>query len=280
MEWLIPVLALGSVAAMLAWRFLVGRREPGYLAVSEYWIYTDADKLPPQEQIMDRMISSNPHNQPDRPVITTREGLLFSDIRLHIGLAKREKNPHIFRPDLFEGDVVPDEEVLQALPECHSMIKVRYASESPLQDTRHLQFMTHLADSVAQLTNGKVVFDHVAERIWTANKFHDLLAQNPDAERPDAQLRVIWNDHPEGAYAATLGLRKIGLKELRTDPQESDNEVVVTGLMMRLAYQLFRRPHETGPFEFEEFGDTFVFTLGEVIDSENRLVHLARRQSK
>ena len=280
MDWLVPVLAVTSIAALLAWRYFNGRRQPGYLSITEYWIYTDAVAIPPQQKIMDRMINANPHNPPDQPLITTREGMLFTDIRLHMGLAKRERNPHIFRPDLFEENAVPSPEVLAALPDCHSMIKVRYTSEAVLDDNRHLQFMPHLADAVADLTQAKVVFDHIAERLWTAQDFHNLLAQNPNAERPEAHVRVLWKEESEGCHARTLGLRKLGLKELQTDPQEPDSEVVVTGLMIRLAYKLFRTPYETGPFEFTEFGDTFKFTLGEDIDAETRLVHLTRRQTK
>ncbi len=277
MNWLIPVVALLGIAAMLAWRFLVGRRVPGYFAITEYWVYTDQTDLPPQEKIMDRMISANPHKKPGFAPIGAREGMLFSDIRLHLGLAKREKNPHIFRPDLFQDNCVPSPEVLALLPQCQSMVKLRYASETPLKDTRHLQFMPHLADTVSDLLQGKVVYDRIAEKIWSAEEFRDILDKNPNVERPDSHVRVVWTENEHGCFAETLGLRKVGLAELKTDPQEKDNEVLVTGLMIRLAFHLVRTPEDQGPFEFEEFGDVFILTLGDIADAV-QTVHLTRRQ--
>lgn len=277
MSWLIPVIALLGIAALLAYRFLIGRRVPGYLAVAEYWVYTPQSQIPPQEKLMDRMVSSNPHHKRGFAPIGAREGMLFSDIRLHIGLAKREKNSHIFRPDLFEDHVVPSPEVLALLPDCQSMIKLRYLSEATLTDTRHLQFMPHLADAVAELTEGKVVYDRIAEKIWTADQFRQILQNQPDVERPDAHIRIVWTENEFGCFAESLGLRKVGLAEIKTDPQERDNEILVTGLMIRLAHHLFRDPQDLGPYEFEEFGDHFVFTQGDLADGV-QTVHLTRRQ--
>lgn len=278
MGWLVPVVAVLAIGGILAWRFLVGKREPGYLALVEYWIYSPESKLPEQEAIMDRMIGKNPHNRRGSAAIGAREGMLFSDIRLHIGLAKREKNAHIFRPDLFEAKAIPTKEMLERLPECQSMVKVRYASEARLRDTRHLQFMPHLADAVSELMGGRVIFDRISEKLYLSEEFHGLLAANANMERPEAHVRVEWTETADSCYAETLGLKKVGLKEFVTDPQEADNEVLVKGLLMRLAFSLVRDPELAEPWEFDEFGDVFVFTLGE-IDAEGRqIVHMKRRQ--
>ncbi len=277
MPWLIPTIALLAIAALITWRVLYGKREPGYLAVTEYWIYTDEDKLPEQTVVMDRMISNNPHNQRGNPAIGAREGMLFSDIRLHIGLAKREKNAHIFRPDLFDEHAVPTKDVLNRLSSCKSMVKVRYLSEARLSDTRHLQFMPHLADAISQLMSAKVVLDHVSQKLFTAEEFHNILQANGNVEKPESHVRVIWKETTTGCHAETLGLKKVGLLELITDPQELDSEVLVCGLLMRLSYQLMRSPQDQGPYEFEEFGDTFVFTAGEVQDGK-QVIHLTRRK--
>jgi hypothetical protein len=254
---------LGFVSAfvgVLAWRRLVGRRVPGYLAICEYWVYTRQEQLPKQELIMDRMISANPHNRPGRPCIGAREGLLFSDIRLHIAVAKRARNPLVFRPDLFLEGAAPSKEALQRLSEASSLIKVRYLSEAVLKDTRHLQFMPHLADTMSDLAEGLIVYDVVCEQIYTAEDFKGLLDKNNNAERPDIHVRVLWHVDEAGGYgyATTKGLRKVGLAELRTDPVEADQEVLVTGLLHRAAHQLVRKPEEEGAIEFEEFGDTFI----------------------
>lgn len=254
---------VGFVVAFLAvvfWRRLVGRRVPGYLALCEYWVYTKHEQLPKQEAIMDRMISNNPHNRRGRPCIGAREGLLFSDIRLHIAVAKRARNPLVFRPDLFLDATIPGKTALERLADANSLIKVRYLSEAKLKDTRHLQFMPHLADAMVDLAEGLLVYDVVCEEIYTAEDFTSLLEKNNNAERPDMHVRVLWEvDASEGyGYAVTRGMRKVGMAELRTDPVEADQEVLVTGLLHRLAHQIVRKPEETGPVEFDEFGDTFI----------------------
>jgi hypothetical protein len=262
-----PVLAwatlFGFVAAfvgVLLYRKLVGKRVPGYLALCEYWVYTRQENLPKQEAIMDRMISANPHNRPGRPSIGAREGLLFTDIRLHIALAKRARNPLVFRPDLFLEDAVPSKEALQLLSEAQSLIKVRYMSEAVLKDTRHLQFLPHLADTMTDLAEGLIVYDVVCEQLYTAHDFKALLEKNNNTERPDIHVRVLWHvDQADGSgYAVTKGLRKVGLAELKTDPVQADQEVLVTGLLHRAAHSLIREPGTDQALEFDEFGDTFI----------------------
>lgn len=279
MGYLVPVLAVVGIIGLLVFRWFVGKRVPGYFSIIEYWVYTDHTQIPTIEAIMDRMISQNPHNQDPNFAITAREGMLFTDIRLHMGLARREKNPHIFRPDLFEEGAVPTPEILSALADCKSMIKLRYASESVLNDHRQLQFMPHLADAVADLTEAKVVYDRVAEKLWTADDFHKFLAANANAERPECHIRVVWTEEPNGFVAKTLGLRKVGNVEIKTDPQEADGEVLITGLMMRLAQHLFRTPEDLGPIELEEFGDVFIITLDEPVEGY-RQAHITRRHNR
>lgn len=279
MGWLIPLFAFLAIGALVAYRLLVGKREPGYLAITEYWVYTNQDRLPEQSVLMDRMISTNPHNKKGNAAIGAREGMLFSDIRLHIGLAKREKNPHVFRPDLFEEDTVPTKQVLSELSNCRAMVKVRYLSEARLNDSRHLQFMPHLADAISGLMEGKVIFDHSAQKLFTAEEFFNILQQNGNVEKPESHVRVAWKALVDSGYTETYGLKKVGLRELVSDPQELDSEILITGLTMRLAYHLMRNPDDIGPFEFEEFGDTFVLTLGDIREGK-QIVHITRRITK
>ena len=261
--WAVAIAIVAAIAGTLGWRRIVGKRVAGYMALCEYWVYTAHHQLPKQELLMDRMISANPHNRPGRPCIGAREGMLFSDIRLHIALAKRSKNPHIFRPDLFGESTEPSAEILARLSEANSLIKVRYLSEVELRDMRHLQFMPHLADTMTDLADGLVVYDVVCEQLYSAEEFKALLDKNNNAERPDMHVRVTWGIDPEdgSGFAETRGLKKLGLQELRTDAVEPDQEVLIVGLLMRAAYEMVRDPSVAGPFEYEEFGDTFVLEL-------------------
>lgn len=269
--------ALALCGLLFGWRFLVGRRVPGYVAVAEYWVYGTSEQLPDQRALMERVLRGNPHNRPHRAAIDQREGLLFSDIRLHLGLAKKTKNPHIFRPDVLEEDVVPSKDVLAGLAHATSMIKVRYLSHARLADTRHLQFTPHLADAVSQMAGGTVIFDRVTDQIWTAKDFFEILDKNPNCERPEFHARVLWKASENGSVAQTLGLRKVGRWELRTEPQEDDHEILLTGLMMRAAFHIIRHPDDLGPYEFEEYGDTFVISLGQKVEGY-QTVRIERHQ--
>ncbi len=267
-----------ALAAVIAWRRLTGKRVAGYFALTEYWVYTTSDLLPKQEAVMDRMISANPHNRPGRPCIGAREGMLFTDIRLHIALAKRAKNPLVFRPDLFESDLEPSKEVLQRLSDAQSLIKLRYMSEAVLKDTRHLQFMPHLADAMNDLAQGLLVYDVVCERLYTTDEFKALLDKNNNAERPDVHVRVVWHVDNDGlGFATTKGLRKVGLPELKTDPVQGDQEVLVTGLVHRTAHHLVRNPSDESVLEYEEFGDTFLIERRER-QGEHLAVGIKRRR--
>ena len=263
LSWAVLTGIVAALAYVLLWRKVVGKRNPAYLAHCEYWVYTPQESLPKQEVMMDRMISANPHNRPGRPCIGAREGLLFSDIRLHIALARRNRNPLVFRPDLFQEHTEPDAETLSRLSKAKSLIKVRYLSNVELKDTRHLQFLPHLADAVSELTDGLLVYDVVCEQIHTAEEFRDELAANGNAERPEMHVRVLWHvdDDGETGYATTQGMRKLGLPELKTDPVAPDQQVLVTGLLHRTAHQVFRSPKIEEPIEYEEFGDTFIIEL-------------------
>lgn len=276
MAWLIPLALLLMLGALIAWRLLVGRREPGYLAICEYWVYTDQIKLPDQTALMERMISTNPHNRPGRPSIGAREGMLFTDVRLHLGVALKEKNFTAFRPDLFEEGLEPSAEALARLSEVKALVKVRFASEARLNDFRHLQFVPHMASAVSDLMNGLLVFDHVMEQMWTSEEFGALLQQNNNAERPDFHVRVAWVEESEGCFARTFGMRKMGRRELRSQWQDRDQEILITGLMMRLAHHLVRKPDDAGPYEFEDFGDTFTAEI-EGREGKFDLVRLTRK---
>ena len=277
--WAVAIAIAATIAAVLGWRHLTGRRVPGYLALCEYWVYTTHGHLPEQKALMDRMISANPHNRPGNACIGAREGMLFTDIRLHIAVAKRSKNPHIFRPDLFQESVEPSAEVLSRLAEADSLIKVRYRSEVELRDMRHLQFMPHLADAMTDLSEGLIVYDVVCEQIYSAEDFRALLEKNNNAERPDMTVRVSWGvDRTDGTgYAETKGLRKLGMEEMRTDSVEADQEILIVGLLMRVAHELVRDPCKQGPFEYKEYGDTFVLEPRKVSGQMTR-VAIRRRK--
>ena len=140
------------------------RRQERLVTQAEYWVYIPSEKLPDQDAVMTRMVTQNPHGKPGQSPIGPKEGLLFSDIRLHVAVILRNKNPHVFRPDLFsEADA--DAEALAALSGAPAMVQLRYLSEEPLSDDRHLKFLPHLADAYAYVGNAVLIYDAMAEQL-------------------------------------------------------------------------------------------------------------------
>lgn len=275
------VFALAALGVVLWGR---RSRHPKFFARTEYWVYVPGTKMPKQDELMTRMVGENPLHSSGKPPIGAREGLLFSDIRLHLAIATRTKNPHIFRPDLFDTDVTVTPEVLEGLAASHGMVKVRYVSEVPLKDMRHLQFLPHMAEAVAALSDGQVIFDPVQEKLWTADAFREALAANPNWERFEAHVRTIWVADETGGRAKTLGMLNIGLAELESDPAPLDHETLVRELVDEGASRLFAAAiagSASSPLpptiEIERYDDTFLLDLAP--ERERIRVHIRRRSS-
>jgi hypothetical protein len=239
---------------------MVRRSKPTYLASAEYWVYFPGEQMPDQNEVMARMVGRNPYTKQGRSPIGPAEGLLFSDVRLHIALVRRSVNAHVFRPDLF-ADVEIDAESFQALNDANSFAKIRYLSEEPLPDKRHLQFLMHASDAVASLGNGSLIYDRTAERMYRKADLERLLAENLDVTGPEFHLRTVWNPEPHGGRVETKGFRKIGRNDLRTETIESDEELIVTAVMEEAAGKIWEKSPEGDSVEVEAFEDHFRVVL-------------------
>ncbi len=213
--------------------------------------------MPEQDDIMRRMIGENPHSRPGKQAIGAKEGIIFSDIRLHMALVLRNKNPQLFRPDLFREHLEISADVLTALANSHSFVKARYISEEPLNNDRHLHFMAHLADSTASVGGGLCVDDLVAEEIVTADKFSQNLELDADAARFDMHVRVIWEKSLDSGHAETKGLLKKGLPELVTEEAYPDQRVIINEVMLEGARELWNRTEIPPQVEVTAYGDVF-----------------------
>lgn len=226
------------------------RQEERFLSTNEYWIYLPAERGPNQALLMKGLLSrAGP--------ITQREGLLFSDIRLHIALVLRSKNPHVFRPDLFEAHIEPTAEMLATLAEATSLVKVRYISETPLRDLASVQLLPHLALAVADDGGGRLVYDCVKEELCTVEEFRAMLSRTPDCTQGDQQVRAVWKVAEVGGWGETRGLRKIGLPELTTHPMEADERVLVIDLLELAAAKLWEARRRLDSVRVDLFGDEF-----------------------
>lgn len=258
--WLFLGLLLGLFFGILGYRLIWGNRRSKHLTLAEYWVYVKEPRVPKIELVMTRMVSENPHNRVGNPCISNREGLLFTDLRLHFAAVLRSKNPHAFRPDLFSVSTEPSAEVLERLADCPGFLKCRYQSPAPLKDQRHLTFLPHMADAFSDLAEGEVVYDPISEELMTREDFKRRISQANNLESPLFHLRLVWLRADEGWQAATRGLLKVGREEWVSAPQEQDQEVLILGLFTKAAHQVFRKPETEWPLEFEEYGDKFILS--------------------
>ena len=257
MPLLIPALLVGLFIAILIWRRLKALASQPLCGQVEYWIYNNIQRIPPTAALMDAVVNKNPYNKPGQPAITAREGILFSDIRLHMAVAKREKNPEAFRPDLFEDHVEVTGDILETLSNCTSLVTIQYSSNKPLPDSRHLQFTTHLADAVGRLTKGQLIYDTITHHFWRPDELAIALHADNYAERPELHLRVLWTETSEGCRASTLGLKKVGRPELQTAWQEKDSEILTKTLLEMAARRLFENKLDCLPMDLEVSGAQF-----------------------
>jgi len=244
-------IALGYVIITLIAR----SRQNRYMAVAEYWVYLPEERLPKQDDIMSLVLQGN-------SPVGHAEGLLFSDIRLHIALILRSKNPHVFRPDLFADYIEPTPEILAALAESKAVAKVRYLSEVRLKSDAHLQLLPYLAYAYCKLANGKAIFDVTAEKLLSVPDLFALLKQDKNAKRPEVHLHTIWTQQEEGGRVETRGLVKKGLPELVTASIESDERMLVTNLIDEAAKKLWTEESMPEQIEVESYDDRFQILLG------------------
>lgn len=247
-------LILGIAAAYAVFLILSRRGSGAYMSVTEYWVYIPHEKLPKQDEVMKLVLQGN---SPVGP----QEGLLFSDIRLHIALILRSKNPHVFRPDLFEDHLEPTAELLTALAESKAIAKVRYLSEVRLKTDAHLQLLPYLAYAYCKLADGKAVYDVTAERLMTVPELQGMLKADKNARRPDMHLNAVWRTSEQGGRVETRGLAKKGLPELVTGDINSDERILVTNVMEEAAKQLWEAEQLPEHVEVESYSDRFRLDL-------------------
>ena len=253
-------LAVAALVTSLVTRFLRRR----YLAVVEYWVYLPGAKLPPQDAVMTFLLQDRRYAKPEGIPVGPQEGLLFSDIRLHVALVLRKKNAYVFRPDLFEPHVEPSADVLAALSQAQSFVKVRFLSEQRLKTDRHLQLLPYLAEAYLELGKGLAVYDSVAERLYEPDEFRKHLAESLDATRPEFHVQIVWQPGTGSATAETRGLIKKGLLEWRTDVMDLDERVLVTGVMQIAAEKAWQDGLPEDRLRVEAFGDHFLIVPGAV----------------
>lgn len=258
--WVLLAAAAGLMLGYLA-MLLFRPTRLKYVVTCEYWVYLPEEQPPSQDAVMSRMIRDNPYKVDGQIAIGPREGIMFSDIRLHSALVLRSKNPHVFRPDLFAEHVEPTARDLEALAEAKALQKIRFVSEEPLRDDRYLQFLPHMALAVADIAGSQIIFDTVAEKLITVQRMRDELAENGDATRPELQMRIIWQATGGEGSAETRGLLKMGLPEIVTEPANADQRVLLTTVLEEAARQIWEAKSIPLKLAVEAYQDVFELQL-------------------
>lgn len=195
-----------------------------------------------------------------RQPVGPAEGLLMSDIRLHIALATRRKNPTSFRPDLF-SEVKLEREHLERLPTSQAFARLRFVADPPLGDMRHLQLLPHLARCVCELGNGGLVYDLMRQEMFLPEDFAAMLSDNPDCTGPQVHTRLSWIHEGEVCRMIAFGLGKLGLPDLWTHPAACDLEVLLREVMQAAVIEIWSQRAMPEILAVEAFDDRFELDL-------------------
>lgn len=260
---------------MLAKFFERFRKAPPFFAAAEFWIYLPTEAEPDQSALISALLNQNPYGH---LAFTKTEGLLFSDIRTHLGLVTKAKNPHAFRPDLFETGVEPTKEILRNLADAKAFMRVRYVSETPLIDRRHLQFLTMVADAIARQQQSQVVYDVLAEHLMSSGELRERLTKDRDATKFDGQVSVRWVPEDDGGSVQTKGLVKVGVPELVSYPVNLDQRVLATEVIELAARELWESASLPQDMKVEAYDDEFALVFEPPKDRKTK-VRLLRRQA-
>lgn len=205
------------------------------------WVYLDAGLPPKIEEVQYRMIESNPYLKGREP-LSRWECRFKTDIRLSIGLAPRDANPHVFRPDLLRDNVPVTSENLSGLAQAQQMIRIQFRSTIPVEGQDHLQYLWHMTLAYADLGGSSVIFDAVAERLWSVEELRSAVRESSDCRGWEMNARAVWEEEGSGAIIRTCGLPKLGHREWKTDVVERDMKVLVTEAIELGLDQVFRDP--------------------------------------
>ncbi len=260
------------IVAMLAAIFVLSRRKQKQSAPPttrvEFWIYSDKKGRPTDTELLKRMTAENPLNRSGNFPIGPKEGLTLSDIRFHVGVALKESNRTLFRPDMLcESDANPSEKVLEGLAKADCLIRIQYLSEEPLSHRAYLTFVNHCCSALAAIQEATCIFDLESQRFWTQLEFFKNLESQPDGLGFAQNVTVRWVETVDSGTAMTRGMAKIGLPDLVFGPVPLDLKTLATHLVSE-AGQLAWENGNLAEQRIEAFGEQFKVVFDEPRNSK------------
>jgi hypothetical protein len=243
--YIVVVLGLLAVLILLGVRRKQAEPKPAAL---EYWVYLPDVNPPSTDALLTKLMQTGS--------IGTKEGLLFSDIRLHLACVLRARNAHLFMLDLLEEAVPLDKERLDDLAGAQALFKIRFVCDPPARDDRHLRLLPALAYAAASLSGSRMIYDLYQRRVFGIDELGELLQNRQDAARSEVHVRVRWNGLPSPG-ASTFGLSKKALPDLATNAMEADEENLVTYVVNEAAKTVWAEGNVPEMTEVEYFDGHF-----------------------
>ncbi len=222
--------------------------------VHEYWIWSPVVDLPQMVALHRRLIQYNPYNQGEEMALSTSEGLLLSDIRLHIGISTRAKNPHVFSPQFFSDEAKAPVGAVEAMEKSQALMIARFASEQPMPDRGYIHFLTHLADALADYAKADLIYDREGLRFWTREEWKALMMRDNARPDLDKHYQVHAVEEPSGWWIHTHGLRKYGLPDLEMIEVSREQRTACTDIIRQMAERAIADPSTLSDGEVEYYG--------------------------
>jgi hypothetical protein len=223
-------------------------------AHAEYWVYTTIEELPNQDDMMKRLIGDNPYIQRGQNPIGPAEGLLFSDVRLKIALVLRSKNSNLFDPRSLPESIPDHHEFVADVGNFKSIIRLQYGSPVKLKDKRHLQFLLHASDALAEMSGATWIFDKITGSLRTQEELAEVLKANFNATKVELHVRLI---ETEEQTFRSFGLVKIGIPDFETHTVPPDQMQLVREVLDKYISLSWERG-EAFPDPISAYDDEFI----------------------
>ena len=259
---------VGFVVALIVAYYVVSSRTPRFFAHAEYWVYQPTEALPSVADVMRLVVAANPYGHRGRSPIGTAEALIQTDVRFHMALVLRSKNPHVFRPDLFDQHTRVDAANLDALAASHSLVKLRFVSNRPIEDGRHLQFLLHAAEAILELSGGSLVYDVISRQFLVRSELQGWFREKLDQTGPDRHIDAVWEPFESGGHALTRGMVKVGLPEIETATVDKDQRLIAIEVTRAAAAQMWTERKIPEPWRVHAFEDEFKIMPHQTRDSK------------
>lgn len=256
---MIFLIVLAIIVAAGLW---YAKTRPKLILNAEYWVFCKADKLPDQTQMMERVVGRTDKIGP-------AEGLLFSDVRLHVTLVTKAKNPQLFDPTALDPSLQESFDFVSSVIEQTAIIRVRFTSSEPMKDRRHLRLLPHLAYAYALMADAQWVFDQPQRKLYSMDDLAKLI--DGQADSLDNQIRIEKTD--EGSLKV-LGMEKIGIQPFETDRLDADQFQLVEEILNEFVARSWKA-NRLDLEPLEAHGDTFEFQL----DARKGILHISRRRT-